>query len=106
MAASTRIYDWNEIKAASDCRAWLREHGVKSTGQAKGEWERLAHPPWRPGSDSNGFTACRDAWKDHATGEHGSIIDLVAMAEYGNDIWQAQEALGKALGSSPVESPR
>jgi len=97
------FYDWQQIKDRGDCIAYcLQELGLKASGpvSVKG-WQHFERPPWRPGSDSGGFACGKDGWKDHARSETGSIIDLVARAQFDNDIFQAQNHLGKYLGLEP-----
>ena len=87
------LYDWNEIKRVGDCTDICRHFGLKDQGKS-GKWTRYNNP-WRPGSDSGAFSVSREGYKDHVSGESGSIIDLVANIQYQGDIWRAQEWLGE-----------
>lgn len=103
-----KIYSFDEIKAAGDCVDYLvRELHVPTAG-ARGPdgWQRFAYPPWRPDSDSGGFSACAKGWKDHAKGDTGTILDLAARARFGGDIFAASEHLGEWLRLTPRETAK
>lgn len=102
------LYDFAEIKAAADCRTILEQQlGVPVIGRA-GDWWRFAFPPWRKDSNSKGFSACRDEWRDHAKDEGGSVLDLVQRAMFPGDtaplFRETQEYLGRLLHLTPRAS--
>ena len=62
-----------QIKEKYNCLDWLGEKVVRQTNGGY-----LARCPWREDKHpSLTITANGQGWMDHATGEHGSIIDLV-----------------------------
>lgn len=91
------IYDFDEIKKAGDCREILRNvlHVPETGKEGRDGWQRFAYPPWRPDSDSGGFAASREAWKDHAKNEGGDVIELVKRGKFNGDMWAAQNFLGE-----------
>jgi len=96
------FYSFDQIKAAGDCRRYSIEVlGLTPKSNPNGENVSFNNP-WRPGSDSGAFSVCRDAFFDHVSDEKGGLIDLAAMARYGGDKQQAQQALGEWLRLEPV----
>jgi len=95
-----QIYDWNEIKATADCVEYCKsELHMTEAGHSKG-WTRF-NCPWRPGADSESFSVRKQGYRDHVEKKSGSILDLAANAQFGGDIWRAQEHLGRYYGLSP-----
>lgn len=92
-----RIFAWDEIKSAADCIEYMtRELRMPVQGHS-GEFT-MFNCPFRADSDSKAFAVTRSGWFDHVEKTHGSIIDLVARAQFGGDIWRAQEHLGDYYG--------
>lgn len=96
------MYNWQEIKERGDCSEYIKGLGIPVIRREKGGMVRFKFPPWRPGSDSEGFVAGKDGWYDHAKGEKGSVLDACARSEFNNDIWKAQEKLGRDYGLEPT----
>jgi len=71
----------NQIKAAFDLRAFIRDRYNIPVVSERSEWWTFAYPPWRCDSDSQCFKVCREKWKDHAKSETGDIIDVVQRME-------------------------
>ena len=94
------IYDYDEIKEAADCVEYCkRELGMSPTGTS-GNFMQF-HNPWRAGSDSGAFSVAKTGFTDHVSGEKGSIIDLVANAQFGGDLFGAQDHLGRYFDLTP-----
>jgi len=95
-----KLYDWDEIKQAGDCRDFCGQVlGMKPKSRGP-EWTSFDNP-WRTGSDSGAFSVCRGGYNDHVSKETGSILDLCANAKFNGDMWQAQEWLGDYLHLTP-----
>ena len=84
-------YDFSAIKEAADCRSIAKNFlGLELNGQ-----HRCA-AVWRDGKNPNVYID-EKYFKDHKTGDSGSVLDLVAIAK-GWHIEESAEALGDYLG--------
>lgn len=70
-----------DIKAAGDCREYIRDVYHIEPSEQRGEWWRFRCPPWNLDSNSSSFAASKEVWKYHAHNETGSIIDLVMLTD-------------------------
>lgn len=89
------FYDFDEIKAAADCRVIARELGLTVKD------DRCA-ATWRGGSNKTSVHLTDKGYYDHAREEGGSVIDLVAVVLYNGLIHEAQRWLGQRLGLRPT----
>ena len=81
-----------EIKDKYTCLDYLGDRVVRKTTEGY-----LCRAPWREDKHpSLTVTPNGRGWKDHATGEHGSIIDLVMRCLNTNDVRRVLEELDKA----------
>lgn len=96
-----KLYNYAEIKASGDCVRFAREvlgANVNNDGRCAASW--------RGGTNPGSVALTKDEWFDHAAGIGGSVIDLCAVAKFGNnsktELQQAQEFLGDWLGLKPL----
>jgi hypothetical protein len=95
--AQSRQYNSIALKRALDCRDFfLAETG---TGKRSGA-ALVARTPWREDRKPS-LNVYSDGWIDRATGERGSVIDLV-MRLHNLDVARAVEYLQTWLGTSPA----
>ena len=81
-----------EIKEKYTCLDYLGDRVVRKTAEGY-----LCRAPWREDKHpSLTVTPNGRGWKDHATGEHGSIIDLVMRCLGTKDVRRVFEELDKA----------
>ena len=81
-----------EIKEKYTCLDYLGNRVVRKTAEGY-----LCRAPWREDKHpSLTVTPNGRGWKDHVTGEHGSIIDMVMRCLGTNDVRRVLEELGNA----------
>ena len=81
-----------EIKEKYTCLDYLGDRVVRKTAEGY-----LCRAPWREDKHpSLTVTPNGRGWKDHVTGEHGSIIDMVMRCLGTNDVRRVLEELGNA----------
>jgi hypothetical protein len=89
-----RYYSFEEICAASDCVDIAREIGLAVK-------EDRCPASWRGGTNETSVSLAKSGWHDFATGQSGSVIDLVALVMFAEDTQAAQQWLGDRLALTP-----
>jgi DNA primase len=91
----------SEIKERYTCLDYLGDRVVRKTAAGY-----LARAPWRDDvHPSLTVTLNGKGWKDHVTGEHGSVIDLVMRCLGTNDVRRVLDEFG-IMNLSPFDQQK